>query len=140
MNPQRMTSASAPDEIERLMAAHFAAGGQLAPSSGFASSVMHQLHAESAAPPPLPFPWRRAVPGMVALVCMLAGFGIFAMRRLYAVAASHPAAAASAHALPAIHLNPVEQALCWVAASACLSLAVVAASMRLTGARRGTWF
>ena len=140
MNPQHIGQpVTTPDEIDRLIAAHFDTGDQLAPSSGFASSVMQQLHAQSDAPPPFPFPWGRVVPGMITIACALAGFGIFVMRRLYAVAvapASPQASAARAHALLPIHLNPVEQALCWTAASACLSLAVAAASIRLTGTRK----
>ena len=34
------------------------------PSSGFADAVMFAVQAE--APAPIPFPWRRAIPGMIA--------------------------------------------------------------------------
>lgn len=36
------------------------------PSSGFADSVMTALDHEAAAPAPIPFPWRRALPGIAA--------------------------------------------------------------------------
>jgi hypothetical protein len=35
------------------------------PSSGFLSSVMERIEQEAAAPPPVPFPWKRAVPGIL---------------------------------------------------------------------------
>jgi hypothetical protein len=50
----------------------------LVPSSGFAASVMDAIHQQSAAPAPIPFPWKRALPGLAAMpvgiaaVCWLA--------------------------------------------------------------------
>ena len=38
---------------------------EVVPSSGFLASVMERVREEAAAPPPIPFPWKRAVPGMV---------------------------------------------------------------------------
>ena len=35
------------------------------PSSGFAVSVMDAVRREAAAPPPIPFPWKRALPGLL---------------------------------------------------------------------------
>jgi hypothetical protein len=37
---------------------------ELAPSSGFVESVMDLVREEAAAPQPIPFPWKRALPGM----------------------------------------------------------------------------
>jgi hypothetical protein len=37
------------------------------PSSGFAASVMEAVQREAAAPPPIPFPWKRALPGLCAV-------------------------------------------------------------------------
>jgi hypothetical protein len=42
------------------------------PSSGFADAVMFAVQAEAAAPAPIPFPWKRAIPGMIAAVGALA--------------------------------------------------------------------
>ena len=36
---------------------------ELVPSSGFLASVMDRVREEAAAPPPIPFPWKRALPG-----------------------------------------------------------------------------
>ncbi len=42
------------------------------PSSGFAGSVMAAVAREAAAPAPIPFPWKRAIPGLVAAAAALA--------------------------------------------------------------------
>lgn len=38
----------------------------LVPSSGFAASVMEAVRREATEPPPIPFPWKRALVGLVA--------------------------------------------------------------------------
>ncbi len=38
---------------------------EILPSSGFTDSVMEAVRREASAPPPIPFPWRRALPGIV---------------------------------------------------------------------------
>lgn len=38
---------------------------EIAPSSGFAFSVMDAVKREAAIPAPIPFPWKRALPGLV---------------------------------------------------------------------------
>lgn len=48
---------------------------EVIPSSGFAASVMEAVKREADAPPPIPFPWKRAWPGLAvagfALICLL---------------------------------------------------------------------
>src|SRR5215467_10118952 len=48
------------DEFDRIMQQE-----EILPSSGFAASVMEAVRAEAAAPPPIPFPWKRALPGAI---------------------------------------------------------------------------
>lgn len=50
------------DEIDRILSR----GGEIAPSSGFADSVMEAVRLDAATPPPIPFPWKRALPGLAA--------------------------------------------------------------------------
>ena len=38
---------------------------EILPSSGFTASVMEAVRREAAAPPPIPFPWKRALPFLV---------------------------------------------------------------------------
>jgi hypothetical protein len=42
------------------------------PSSGFHASVMEAIHREATAPPPIPFPWKRAWPAFAAAAVALA--------------------------------------------------------------------
>lgn len=69
------------DEIDRILSCE----DEILPSSGFAVSVMDAVRREAAAPPPIPFPWKRAIPGLVAagvvLVLVLAG-GVVAVGQL----------------------------------------------------------
>ncbi len=56
------------DEIDRILSRK----EEIVPSSGFVASVMEAVRAEAATPAPIPFPWRRALPGMAAagLACI----------------------------------------------------------------------
>jgi len=53
-----------PDELDRV----FSNESEIVPSSGFARSVMAAVRSEASAPPPIPFPWKRAMPGLLACV------------------------------------------------------------------------
>jgi hypothetical protein len=55
-------------EINRILSRE----DEILPSSGFAVSVMDAVRREAAAPPPIPFPWKRALPGLVVGVLVLA--------------------------------------------------------------------
>ncbi len=55
------------EEIDRILSRE----DEILPSSGFAVSVMDAVRREAAAPPPIPFPWKRALPGLV-----LGGFAL----------------------------------------------------------------
>ena len=60
-----------PTAIDRILATE----EDLVPSSGFLASVMERVHDEAAAPAPIPFPWKRAIPGMLLAVGVLGGGG-----------------------------------------------------------------
>lgn len=107
----RLTSA----KIDRILAGE----EELIPSSGFLASVMERIEDEAAAPAPIPFPWKRAVPGM-ALAAGVFGWGAIKLVRLGAPAESH-------FSLPSIHATaaltrPVEQ-VGWVALAVGISVA-----------------
>ena len=50
------------DDLDRALASE----QEILPSSGFLGGVMETVQREASAPPPIPFPWKRALPGMVA--------------------------------------------------------------------------
>lgn len=49
------------ENLDRILAGE----EEIAPSSGFVSAVMERVREEAAAPAPIPFPWKRVVPGAV---------------------------------------------------------------------------
>jgi hypothetical protein len=51
--------------IETEIGHILASEDELIPSSGFVASVMERVQEEAATPPPIPFPWKRAFPGIV---------------------------------------------------------------------------
>ena len=56
------------DEIDHILSRE----DEILPSSGFAVSVIDAVRREAAAPPPIPFPWMRALPGLVVAGFVLA--------------------------------------------------------------------
>ena len=55
------------DDFDRILSKD----QEIIPSSGFVVSVMDAVRRETDAPPPIPFPWKRALPGLSA-----AGFAL----------------------------------------------------------------
>ncbi|HEY1242567.1 MAG TPA: hypothetical protein VGF16_18525 [Bryobacteraceae bacterium] len=105
------------------------------PSSGFTVAVMEAVRREAATPPPIPFPWKRALPGLAAWLVVL----------VVAVFSSHSGAALETAGVPfwPRFLSAATAALAtagrfgvgWVALALLLSLVSVTLSMRLTGWR-----
>jgi hypothetical protein len=60
-----------PDDLDRLLSKD----DVIVPSSGFAEAVMDAVLREAVTPAPLPFPWKRALPGIVAGVFALIAAG-----------------------------------------------------------------
>jgi hypothetical protein len=54
-------------ELDRILSGE----ADLVPSSGFAASIMDSVRHEALTPPPIPFPWKRALPGIAAFVVAL---------------------------------------------------------------------
>jgi hypothetical protein len=112
-------------EIDRILATE----QPLVPTSGFLASVMERVREEAAAPAPIPFPWKRALPGMVVAAGIL-GAGAFEFVR-HAL----PAAGELTLAVPQISvvaLRPLEQ-VGWVVLALGASLFSWMLSKRLAG-------
>jgi hypothetical protein len=58
------------DAIEGILAAR----EEIVPSSGFLAGVMEHVREEAAMPQPIPFPWKRAIPGILLTAGVL-GWG-----------------------------------------------------------------
>ncbi len=113
------------DAIDRILSAD----EQLVPSSGFLSAVMERVHEEAAAPPPIPFPWKRMLPGF-ALAAGVFGWGAFEFFR-YLPQALRQLSFAAPH-LSATATRDLTQAG-WVALACVLSLLSWLFAQRLAG-------
>ena len=102
---------------------------ELIPSSGFLASVMERVQEEAAAPAPIPFPWKRTVPGLLAIASLF-GWGGYKLIRLSPSALS-PSITLPVQ-LPSISSAAVEQAG-WVAMALGLTLLCWLLSRRLVG-------
>ena len=112
-------------EIDRILAAE----EPLIPSSGLLASVMESIREEATAPPPIPFPWKRAVPGIL-LAAGVFGWGTFELVR-YGLPAVGSISLAPPH-LSAAVARPLEQ-VGWVALALGASLLSWLLSRRLAG-------
>jgi hypothetical protein len=92
---------------------------ELVPSSGFLAAVMERVQEESRAPAPIPFPWKRAVPGFVLAAGVFGWVGVEFVR--WALTATRGSLLAAPH-LPVTLAQPMEQ-IGWVALALGASLA-----------------
>ena len=115
--------------IESRIEEILASDEEIVPSSGFLGTVMERVHEEASAPPPIPFPWKRALPGL-ALVA-----GVFGWMGVELVRAGIPAMKQGLPAtvqIPPGLVQPLEQAG-WVALALAVSLASWLLARRLAG-------
>lgn len=125
MNPAPIETA----EMDRMLAGE----EELVPSSGFLAAVMERVREEAAAPAPIPFPWARAVPGIV-LAASVFGWGAFELGRCAWAAMS--TISFNPSLLPAAVDRPLQEAG-WVMMALAASLLSWLLSRRLAG-RAGT--
>jgi hypothetical protein len=59
------------DAIDQILATE----QEMVPSSGFLAATMERVREEAAAPAPIPFPWLRALPGIVLAVAVFGWCG-----------------------------------------------------------------
>lgn len=117
------------DPLDAALLAEFNSAEQLRPSSGFVLSVMDAIREEAAVPPPIPFPWKRVLPGAVAVLCTLVAFAVWVAR--------HDSASTAGNfplTLPS-QLISVNSTLSWIALSLGLTLIAVLSSFRLANGR-----
>lgn len=55
------------DDLDRILSED----EEILPSSAFAASVMQAVRREASTPPPIPFPWKHALPGIAAAAVAL---------------------------------------------------------------------
>lgn len=102
---------------------------EITPSSGFLSAVMERVEEEASAPPPIPFPWMRALPGIAVVVGVFGWMGVELVRvGVPAIGQSLPATVQ----IPPGMVHPLEQ-VGWVALGLGLSAASWLLTRRLAG-------
>ena len=67
-------------DADELVGRILAAEEGLIPSSGFLAATMARVRDEAACPKPIPFPWLRALPGIVLAVAVLCWCGFELVR------------------------------------------------------------
>jgi len=112
-------------EIDHILATE----EELIPSSGFLASVMERVREQAAAPAPILFPWKRAIPGILLAAAVL-GWGAVELFRS-ALPALRDLSLPAPH-LPATLVLPLEDAG-WVALALAISLLASLFSRRLAG-------
>ena len=120
------------EEIDRVLSLK----DEILPSSGFAVSVMEAVRREAAAPPPIPFPWKRALPGLV-----VAGFALALVLVAGVVAITQRASTTPQFSAPLPFVMPpifhggIESAAMWTALALLVAFVSVKFSMRLASGR-----
>jgi hypothetical protein len=122
------------EEIDRILSRE----DEILPSSGFFVSVMDAVRREAAAPPPIPFPWKRALPGMVfgVLILVLVAIGaVLTISRLGGMPVAPPAPVPPPLGMQDLFHGGIESALGWTALSLLAAFVCVKLSMRLASDR-----
>jgi hypothetical protein len=104
------------------------------PSSGFAASVMDAVRREAAAPPPIPFPWKRALPGVVVGGVVLAWIlmaWIADMARAIGASGSPQFSISSPSVVPPLFHGSFPPAVGWIALGLLIAFVSTKLSMRL---------
>ena len=122
-------------ELDRILSAE----DDLVPSSGFVGSVMDRVRLEASAPAPIPFPWKRAIPGLLLCILSLLAMCVTAFLRP-GPHAIHEAPVASTFVRLTTDLGGLLTAanvggLYWIILALVLTLASVKLSLRLIGSR-----
>jgi hypothetical protein len=121
------------EEIDRILSRE----DEMLPSSGFAVSVMDAVRREAAAPPPIPFPWKRALPGL-AVGSLVLALILGAIVRAIAQVDKAPTPQLSMSmpsVMPSIFNGGLGSAAIWTALALLVALVSVKLSMRLASGR-----
>jgi hypothetical protein len=114
-----------PAALDRILAAE----EELLPSSGFLASVMERVQEEAAAPQPIPFPWKRAIPGILLATIVLGGGAVELVR--FILSAVREISLAPPR-LPVVAVRPIS-GVGWLVLALAVSLFSWLLSRRLAG-------
>jgi hypothetical protein len=118
-------------EINRILSRE----GEILPSSGFTISVMDAVRREAIAQPPIPFPWKRALPGLLVGGVVLALVLVAIIRAIAQVDRTSASRFSTSlpSAMPPIFSGGLESAAIWAALALLTAFVSVRFTMRLSG-------
>ena len=122
------------EEIDHMLSSE----DEILPSSGFAVAVMDAIQREAATPPPIPFPWKRALPGMIVagLVLVLALAAFIAVIVYLPMTSTIPQVSTPPSSLGQLGLHGgIESATKWTVLALLLAFVSVKLSMSLASGR-----
>jgi len=115
------------DDLDRILGEEH----EIIPSIGFVHAVMEAVQRQAEAPPAIPFPWKRALPGMAGAALAL-GWVLLVGARVWAgSAAAPPEPVVMPPALAALLETARMMGAGWIALALILSLVSVKFSSRL---------
>ena len=120
-----------PDDIDRILANE----EKILPSSGFAASVIDAVRREAFTPPPIPFPWKRAWPCLVAGLLTLVVVPAALLGPLERAAASRSTPPISMSSLPSLFRPAIDSGAPWIALALLVTLASTVFAKRIAGGR-----
>ena len=114
------------EDLDRILSGE----DEIVPSAGFTALVMENIRSEATAPPPIPFPWKRALPGLV-LVGLALGAVLAGLAEVVKNAWATPPAATEVLVIEPLHVT-LYVVLGSIALGLLVSLWALRLSMRLT--------
>jgi hypothetical protein len=111
------------DDLDRILSSK---DDDILPSSVLVTSVMEAIRSEADTPPPIPFPWKHALPGLAATGLVLVGLLSLLLNQLFQSSATLPVTPS----FPA-GWAPAVQMTGWIVLALLLSLVSVKLSMEL---------
>ena len=108
---------------------------EILPSSGFVASVMDAVRREATVPPPIPFPWKRALPGLAVAGLTLGLVLILSLEQLVRTVTSPSIPARFPSVLAPILEATMLAGAGWIILALLLTLVSIVLSVRLTEVR-----
>ncbi len=99
---------------------------KIVPSSGFTASVMEAVTREATAPPPIPFPWKRALPGLGWCLAVSIAFLATGPKLSERLSAPPPQISGT------LDLSVVLGGAAWIFTALAVSLVTIGLSIRMT--------
>jgi hypothetical protein len=120
------------DDLDRILYKE----QEIMPSSAFVASVMDAVRREKMAPPPIPFPWKRALPGLFAAGITLVSVLVAGRTLFIHETATHPLPVQLPSTFAVILAGWNSLGASWIAVALVTSVASVKLSMHFATRKR----